>query len=79
MATTWNADINKVANITDRASNELSVSPLPDGRYAMVFQTDGLGKDVGMRLSNHPEGPFGPVIKIMALQRTRYRKKFYCI
>jgi hypothetical protein len=62
--TTWNEDINKVANITDRASNELSVSSLPDGRYAMVFQTDGLGRDVGMRLSNHPQGPFGPVIKI---------------
>ena len=60
----WNADIKTVANITDRASNELSVSPLPDGRYAMVFQTDGIGRTVGMRLSNHPQGPFGPVIKI---------------
>jgi hypothetical protein len=61
---TWNADISKVANITDRASNELSVSVLPDGRYAMIFQTDGLGKSVGLRLSNYPQGPFGPIIKI---------------
>ncbi|MEO8711057.1 MAG: DUF4185 domain-containing protein [Parafilimonas sp.] len=60
----WNADIKAVANITDRASNELSVSPLPDGRYAMVFQTDGIGKSVGLRLSLHPEGPFGPVISL---------------
>jgi hypothetical protein len=60
----WNEDISKVAAITDRASNELSVSPLPDGRYAMIFQTDGLGKSVGLRLSHQPQGPFGPVIKL---------------
>jgi hypothetical protein len=62
--TQWNADITKVATITDRASNELSVSPLPDGRYAMVFQKDGLGRNVGLRLSNHPQGPFGPIIDL---------------
>jgi hypothetical protein len=42
----------------------LSVSPLPDGRYALVFQTDGLGNDVGLRLGLSPQGPFGPVIKL---------------
>lgn len=72
----WNADIKKVANITDRASNELSISPLPDGRYAMVFQTDGLGRDVGLRLSNHPEGPFGPVIKVWHCSEPDIAKNF---
>ncbi|KAA3438781.1 DUF4185 domain-containing protein [Rufibacter hautae] len=62
--TTWNPDLAKLANITDRASNELSVTPLPDGRYAMVFQTDGIGNNVGLRLSLKPQGPFGPIIKI---------------
>ncbi|MFD1754087.1 DUF4185 domain-containing protein [Rufibacter sediminis] len=62
--TTWNEDINKLANITDRASNELSVTPLPDGRYAMVFQTDGIGKTVGLRLGLSPQGPFGPIINL---------------
>jgi hypothetical protein len=72
----WNADINSVANITDRASNELSVCPLPDGRYAMVFQTDGIGRDVGMRLSNHPQGPFGPIIKIWHCTEPEIAKNF---
>ena len=61
---TWNADIHKVANVTDRLSNEMSITPLPDGRYALIFQLDGLGRYVGMRLSMHLQGPFGPPIKL---------------
>jgi len=73
---TWNADIKMVANITNRASNELSVSPLPDGRYAMVFQTDGIGRGVGLRLSNHPQGPFGPVITLWECKEPDISKNF---
>lgn len=73
---TWNTDINTVANVTDHASNELSVSPLKDGRYAMVFQKDGIGTTVGLRLSNHPQGPFGPIIKLYECQETKIAKKF---
>jgi hypothetical protein len=60
----WNADINSIAEVTNRVSHELSVSPLPDGRYALVFQTDGLGNNVGLRLGLSPQGPFGPVINL---------------
>jgi hypothetical protein len=60
----WNNDINKSAPITDSASNELSVSALPDGRYAMVFQVNGISSYVGLRLGKTPYGPFGKVIKI---------------
>ena len=61
---TWNADINQIAEVTTRVSHELSVSPLPDGRYALIFQTDGLGNNVGLRLGLSPQGPFGPVINL---------------
>ena len=61
---TWNADINQIAEVTNRVSHEVSVSPLPDGRYALVFQTDGLGNNVGLRLGLTPQGPFGPVINL---------------
>ena len=60
----WNPDINKVADVTSRLSNEMSISPLPDGRYALIFQVDGLGPYVGMRLSHTPYGPFGPIIRL---------------
>ncbi|KAA8479091.1 uncharacterized protein DUF4185 [Arcticibacter tournemirensis] len=60
----WNANINKAAVLTNAVSNELSVSPLPDGRYALVFQVNGIGTTVGLRLGSSPVGPFGPIIKI---------------
>ncbi|WP_439484052.1 DUF4185 domain-containing protein [Cyclobacterium plantarum] len=60
----WQGDMKKAASIADRASNELSVSQLGDGRYAMIFQMDGIASTVGMRLSHSPEGPFGPIITI---------------
>ncbi|KIC92913.1 DUF4185 domain-containing protein [Flavihumibacter solisilvae] len=60
----WTSDVNRIQSIADRASNEMSVTPLPDGRYLMVFQADGLGKYVGMRLGASPAGPFGPVINV---------------
>ena len=74
---TWNPDIAAVANITGRASNELSVTPLKDGRYAMVFQTDGIGNTVGLRLSNHPQGPFGPIIKLWECQEPKIGKTIF--
>ena len=74
---TWNADIKTVANIANHASNELSISPLKDGRYAMVFQIDGIGTTVGLRLSNHPEGPFGPIIELWECQEPNIAKNFF--
>ncbi|MEO6149550.1 MAG: DUF4185 domain-containing protein [Mucilaginibacter sp.] len=60
----WNKDISKAAIIANRASNEMSVTPIGDGRYAMVFQIDGMGKNVSMRLGSSPYGPFGPIINL---------------
>src|SRR3546814_4569364 len=39
---TWNQDMQQTAGIVSAVSNELSVSPLPDGRYALVFQKDAM-------------------------------------
>lgn len=60
----WNMDKNKIAFVTDSVSNELSVTPLADGRYALVFQIGGMGHAVGLRLGLSPQGPFGPIIKL---------------
>ena len=60
----WTRDISKTADITRDVSNELSLTALPDGRYALVFQVDGMSTTVGMRIGATPYGPFGPVIKL---------------
>ena len=60
----WDREILNVKPITDRVSNELSLTPLKDGRYLLVFQSDGIGTHTAIRIGNSPIGPFGPLQKI---------------
>lgn len=63
---TWNADMQKAAPLVSNVSNELSLSPLPDGRYILVYLNGGMGSDVAMRIAASPVGPFGPVQHLYA-------------
>jgi len=60
----WVEDINKVQPITNRVSNEVSLTPLRDGRYLLVFQEDGIGQHTAIRIADSPTGPFGPIQRI---------------
>jgi hypothetical protein len=60
----WVPEIQAAADITNHVSNELSLSELPDGRFALVFQVDGISPIVGMRIGESPVGPFGPIINL---------------
>lgn len=60
----WQADIIKVKPITNRVSNELSLTPLKDGRYLLIFQLDGIGEYTASRIAKTLIGPFGPIQKI---------------
>lgn len=71
----WTKDATKIKTVTDRTSNELSVTPLADGRYAMIFQVDGLGRYVGLRLGATPYGPFGDVINLFDVNPTLEQDK----
>lgn len=62
--TEWGTDINTAATITERVSNEVSITPLKDGRYLLVFQEDGIGEYVSIRIGETPIGPFGPIQRI---------------
>ena len=73
----WVANMDSAAALTNHVSNELSVSPLPDGRYALFFQLDGLTTTVGMRLGSSPVGPFGPLIKIFDNKGALEGKNFF--
>jgi len=71
----WTTDVSKIQTVTYRASNELSVTPLADGRYALIFQVDGLGRYVGLRLGATPYGPFGDVINLFDVNPTLEQDK----
>lgn len=73
----WNPAVDSAATVTDRVSNELSVSPLPDGRYALIFQLDGIGREVAMRVGLSPVGPFGPVVKLWSSPEPLANKNYY--
>jgi len=60
----WSAKMSRSEAITNSVSNELSLTRLPDGRYALIFQVGGMTTSVGMRLGASPAGPFGPIIKL---------------
>jgi hypothetical protein len=62
--TTWSKNMGDLKAIANSASNELSVTPLPDGRFLLVFQVLGLSDKVGMRIAQSPVGPFSDIIEI---------------
>ncbi|MEO9802487.1 MAG: hypothetical protein ABJF04_04530 [Reichenbachiella sp.] len=60
----WNINIDKVQPVTDRVSNEVSLTRLKDNRFLLVFQEDGIGQYTAIRIGEHPVGPFGPIQRI---------------
>ncbi|MCB9276167.1 MAG: DUF4185 domain-containing protein [Lewinellaceae bacterium] len=60
----WDKDKGKLAPVANAVSNELSVTPLPDGRYLLIFQVFGLSDKVGLCVGQSPVGPFGPIQEI---------------
>ena len=77
--TGWTININNIKYatvVTERVSDELSLSPLPDGRYVLVFQTDVWGS-VGIRIAKTPYGPFGPVIPVWDCKDAKAGKDYF--
>jgi len=72
----WVSEIAKAGAVANGVSNELSLSALPDGRYALIFQAGGMSTTVGMRIGASPVGPFGPVIKLWDCQPDLVEKTF---
>ena len=62
--TDWSTEIDSLQPISNAVSNELSVTPLRDGRYLLTFQVMGLSEKVGIRLGSSPIGPFGDIIEV---------------
>jgi hypothetical protein len=77
--TGWSLDMSTIKYatvVTERVSDELSMIPLPDGRYALIFQIDVWGS-VGMRIAKTPYGPFGPVISLWDCKEALTGKDYF--
>ncbi len=73
----WVADIGKARPMTDRLSSEFSVTPLPDGRYLLVFQLDALSKTIAVRYGSSPTGPWGAPIPVWDCPEAGMTKNTY--
>ncbi len=62
--TTWSENKDGMKPITNAASNELSVTPMKNGKYILVFQEMGLSDKVGVRIGDSPVGPFSDIITV---------------
>ena len=60
----WSENIGDLKPVTNGASNELSMTTLPDGRFLLIFQVMGLSDKVGMRVAASPVGPFSEIKEI---------------
>jgi hypothetical protein len=76
--TAWSPSIETISPVSSRISSEFSVTPLPDGRFLLVFQLDTLSRDVALRIGQSPVGPFGPVIRIWRCPEPDFDPDIYC-
>ena len=60
----WSENSTELKALTNSASDELSLTQLPDGRFILIFQVLGLSDKVGMRIADSPVGPFSDITEI---------------
>jgi hypothetical protein len=58
----WSGDVKSVVALSDSVSNEMSVSLLSPGKYALVYQLGSIFPEICMQVGPTPVGPFGPRI-----------------
>jgi hypothetical protein len=60
----WSGDLKTATGLEDSVSNELSVTPIGDNQYALVYQYGGIMPTIYMQVGPTPFGPFGSRMKV---------------
>lgn len=60
----WSSNFKASAPLADSVSNELSVSPIGNNQYALIYQYGGIYPTIYMQVGSSPVGPFGPRRKL---------------
>lgn len=64
----WSSNVDNLAAVSDSVSNELSVVPIADKKYALIYQYGGIYPTIYMQIGSSPVGPFGPRIEVYNTQ-----------
>jgi hypothetical protein len=62
--TEWTTDYTQTKPVTRFASNEMSLSPMADGRFILAHQYFGMENEVAIQISKNPAGPYFPLRKV---------------
>ena len=60
----WVGQIKDASAVADSVSNELSVTPIGKGQYALIYQYGGIYPTIYAQFGPSPVGPFGPRKKV---------------
>lgn len=60
----WVKNKEDIFPITDGVSNELSLTPIEDGRYLLTFTILGISDKIGIQVGASPVGPFGEINEV---------------
>lgn len=55
----WTNDLKAATSMIDSVSNEFSVSPIGNGKFALTYQLGGIDSRICMQIGSSPYGPFG--------------------
>ena len=73
----WSSDVHNMAALTDRVSNEMSVSFMKDGRVIAAYQLDTNSPDIMIQAGKTPAGPFQPAKKVWSTPEIYEDLDFY--
>lgn len=62
--TEWTTDYTQAKPVTRFTSNEMSLSPMPDGRFILAHQYFGMDNEVAVQIAKNPAGPYFPLRKV---------------
>lgn len=73
----WSGDLKQATALSDSVSNELSVTPIGEDRYALIYQYGGIMPTICMQTGPTPYGPFGPRQKIWDTNADVHEKNLF--
>jgi hypothetical protein len=75
----WVADFKRASRLLENVPNEYSVSYLAGlKRYVLVYSEEGLSKNILVRMSCDPQGPWGDAIRIYQCPEAQWDDSIFC-